>query len=68
MDFLVEPKQRWEIEKKFHLSNTQSYNLVKWMRNAKLIIESNMIAEGKGGRIWLYQKKKEKRAYRTQKK
>lgn len=58
LEYLRSPKRRSDVEEKFSLSNTQSYNLLKWMRNANLIEESKSTVAGKGGIVWTYSKKK----------
>ena len=58
LSFLKTWKERKEVEKQFNLSNTQSYNLLKWMRNARLIDEVSASAGGRGGIIWQYKAKR----------
>jgi predicted transcriptional regulator len=54
LKFLSAYKTRKEIEKKFKLSNTESYHLVKWLLKAGLIEKISMPVEKKTNRVWYY--------------
>jgi hypothetical protein len=54
--FLEKPKRRREVEEEFHLSNTQSYNLIQWLKNGKFIKERCFSVAG-NGKVWMYRKK-----------
>jgi len=56
LDFLKEYKTRKEIEEKFSLSNTQSFNLLNWLKKSKLIEEVQMRITGRTNRQWFYRK------------
>lgn len=56
LEFLNTYRTRKEVEEKFDLSNTESYNLLKWLRKAKLIKKMNIRVSGKTNRTWYYVK------------
>jgi len=54
LEFLAEYRTREEIEKKFDISETQSYHLLKWAERAKLIKPMQLRVAGKTNRMWYY--------------
>ncbi len=57
LEYLKKFRTRKEIEKKFNLSNTESYHLVTWLKKSKLIEEEFIRVSGKTNRQWLYKAK-----------
>lgn len=57
LEFLKEPKTRSALEEAFKLSNTSSYNLIKWMINAGLVEMKQFPTTHRTGRRVYYQAK-----------
>lgn len=58
--FLKEWRTRKEIEQKFGLSNTSSYNLIRWLLKSKLVESWQIREAGRTNRVWYYRTIKKK--------
>jgi hypothetical protein len=54
LEFLKDYHTREEIEKKFIISESQSYHLIKWLENARMIKPMQMRVANKTNRVWYY--------------
>lgn len=59
LEFCKVRRTRAELIRKFNLSNTQSFRLVRWLKKGKYIEEIKLPIEGKQNWAWYFKTKKE---------
>ncbi len=53
-------RTRHQIQEEFSLSNTESYNLINWLKKRNDILESKLRVEGHQNKCWFYKKNENK--------
>lgn len=57
LEFLSTWRTRAQLEKKFELSNTQSFRILRWLKKGNFISETKMTIEGHQNRCFFYKVK-----------
>jgi len=60
LEFLNTWKTKRQLSEKFNLSNTESFNLIRWLVKGRKVESWQLKKTGVRNRMWYYRTKKEK--------